>query len=1042
MKNKLSIFLIFLLFLFSNSSSLFAQMNPEEIKKVEDALKLSREYFSLGTTDLITNEGNVPSGGRQSISTAIEEKRSVEENSAKTPSSEFAESITSFVVPEVKASSSFILNSPVEIPLPVDSKDFQSLVSCVPPTPVPSSVIANLKEDLKISDEKDALQEQQKEPLTLESKLLVQIAQKNIARLTGQIEEAKQKLEVVEQGYCGISYLDLVRYNYNLWESFIVILERSRDSWKKVTELVEQGKVEKASLWRKVAEESEISVEGIRQAVQVYISGSTEEAKQLEDEAWSDYYSLRASTMALKKEEALEKADQMQGERRDFWRSCLTSQYEKPANYIQYPCYASCFYEEERLECQHLEVAVESLCYQGDYLVKACEAEKDGKEALSECYKKASFISGKAAVQFSTAAEESKNSGKACRKDVGKSFQAMADYLVKASEAEEIGKVGLAAGYREAAATFERAVEVHGKLSLASYTESHDSLHNEGCSLNAKAECQAKAIEAEEVGKVVLATGYREAAATLERAVEQYQQSALAFASEKNSEGINYEKIGVSLDRQSGYQVMAVEKKEKEKSQENFINKNNMTLDTTGVNDNFNKEGPNRKRMNNLTTMQALFLCCEKWLAETGVTSESNQFLSDYVMDVVQRGANYKLVSAFEEYRNNAIRAHAIGDDSQALGWIQIAEDMQQVIKDSIEYEENDWKNPVKAMQTMIEYRKKYIITPIVSQTPEIMKEWKKIIDESQSVADYHRKYKEASSLREVKKYSLESEQECERFNKAAKYMYWSVNGREKIIRLLSQKSMSTFAQEQPEISIYWRKALEQYQESVGYYSQVANSWLEGNTTNACRFEELASFASDTAHQLEIVVFGLKKAINIRQGNNAEVEALWMETIKLYQKIFEYYPRILNKVMTKDTTDSHYFLSESDSVKNAAGQLDLAFSILEKITNIITINPEKTIALWLQAVKRCHQSYKYYSKLVEAKLDKNEIIYLKCLDAAEAFSKSAKQLDSQADQLNLIEETFKKATTAEAEGKQYAAALWRKKAESYQEEYQRKDAQK
>ena len=171
--------------------------------------------------------------------------------------------------------------------------------------------------------------------------------------------------------------------------------------------------------------------------------------------------------------------------------------------------------------------------------------------------------------------------------------------------------------------------------------------------------------------------------------------------------------------------------------------------------------------------MMALSIYCKKWLTETKSAEGPVKILSDYIIDVVRRGADHELVKDFEKYWSYVAKNHELGDDSQALAWIQVAEDIQQAIEDSIKKAEatksrnwklsNAWNNTVQAVQKVAKYRGLYIQTSMFSQAPEIVSKWKKVVEQAESIADYSRKTAEACSLGKIA--------ECNRCNSAANSM-------------------------------------------------------------------------------------------------------------------------------------------------------------------------------------------------------------------------------------------------------------------------------
>src|SRR3990167_8291965 len=244
-------------------------------------------------------------------------------------------------------------------------------------------------------------------------------------------------------------------------------------------------------------------------------------------------YLSDASTWSLKSEEALERANQMQGEEGDLWRD-VAKQYQ---------------------------IAI-------DYKRKALEAHVAGNEMLAAGYKDAAETSQKAAELWKQSAQTSgagKESERTCWFNTGKYIQAKAGYQIKVCVAQEAGKTAFAEGYRETVETCQRAADQCRQAALA-FAKGNEkegiSLGWEGTSLYAKADCQAKAIEAREAGKVIQAADYTEAAATCQRAADQWEQVAQAVTSGKESEGISWAEACLSFVQQSECHKKAIEAQE------------------------------------------------------------------------------------------------------------------------------------------------------------------------------------------------------------------------------------------------------------------------------------------------------------------------------------------------------------------------------------------------------------------------------------------------------------------------------------------------
>ena len=207
-----------------------------------------------------------------------------------------------------------------------------------------------------------------------------------------------------------------------------------------------------------------------------------------------------------------------------------------------------------------------SLQSSANYQLKAIEAEEVGKTSLAAGYKEVAAISQHAVglYQQSVLAYAStfySNEGTGWRR-AGNSLQSSADYRAKALEAEEAGKIKLAAAYREAAENsqiagdrYQRSVQEHiAKKSLEGATWDSDA-----ASLQAKTNYQIKTIEAEEAGKATLAAGYREAVATSQKAIDQCQRALQAIAAGKTTDASSLNSSGWYFKFGADYQAKAIE---------------------------------------------------------------------------------------------------------------------------------------------------------------------------------------------------------------------------------------------------------------------------------------------------------------------------------------------------------------------------------------------------------------------------------------------------------------------------------------------------
>ena len=772
--------------------------------------------------------------------------------------------------------------------------------------------------------------------------------------------------------------------------------------------------MERAALWKKAAEESEASAEGIRASLQAFISGE----RRFDWKEVRGIYSLSdISTWLLKSEEALEKAEepnQIQSKEGDFWRE-IANQYKIAADYAKKGSEVDDIRKEQA--SLYWRRTGSSLHSSVDYQIKVSEALAVGKENLAGGYKKAVEISRQAVHQFEKAAKTCVNNmldfSRYSWHKAGESLQAEADYEAKASEAEDVGKASLAANCREIVVTLERAADLYQQAAQGRYPERRDkwdSWYREGTSLQMKAKYQVKAYEIEEVGEETLAAGYREIVAILQYAADQYAEAALSFAEKKESEGDSYYFLGEYLQLKARHQVEDMilqyaadhygetaqsfaEKKEcegngyyflGEKSEKRIIRTNTRVLSKLAHADSEQEiksmQNLNVQKYSNSTKSIALSIYCDKWLTETISSEGSIKILSDYVRDVVKRGADHKVVREFEDYWNDVREAHELGDNSLALAWIQVAEGIQQAIEDSIQQAIEDsiqqaealkneelagfwiatdkslstaWSNTVQAMQKIAEYRNQYIEASLFSQTPEMKREQKKIIEGLQSTADYLRKAAEALASKNEQKY------DC--FKNAAHCM-------KEIVKIL-EKLIDRAVEKQPEVSISWRKALHQYQESAECYCKATSS------VNPTCYESLKREGDSTqycAQLLEGVSIALEKATQAKEANKEELAILWLETAKQYEKSIEYHPQEVNMELNRSITDyDHVFKVIGVRTKASAQRLEEASITLEKAIQAREANQEEVAALWFETSKKNQESAENYRKAIEAKLSGN-----------------------------------------------------------------------
>ena len=353
-------------------------------------------------------------------------------------------------------------------------------------------------------------------------------AQDKAAEIERKIEEAKQAFKEGRGE----------KKSYN-WERIATKLEQSRDSWHQVSALMAQGKLEKAFLWRKAAEESEAAANERRKVINAYIIGNEEEAEQLGKEVWSAYLLSDAFTWSLKSEEALEMSNQVVNKDKELWRN-IAEQYKIAADYERKASKAHLADKDN--EASYCTCVGRSMYSSANYQVKAIQAGEDGNTELTAVYREASEISRAAVEQCKQAVLLHTTETMSTSLNwnwSGMAFQKHADYLVKMVEAQQAGKTMLAAGYREAAkASYKQAEQwkQSAEIKIAQKGIEGVSFDYAAISLAELSEYQVRAAEAQEAGKTALAASYREVVETYQKAAEQLQESALAYAAGNEGE--------------------------------------------------------------------------------------------------------------------------------------------------------------------------------------------------------------------------------------------------------------------------------------------------------------------------------------------------------------------------------------------------------------------------------------------------------------------------------------------------------------------------
>ncbi|HLB34024.1 MAG TPA: hypothetical protein VJK54_07295 [Chthoniobacterales bacterium] len=250
--------------------------------------------------------------------------------------------------------------------------------------------------------------------------------EEKILELKNQIEEIEHvrlREYISEQSYCR--------------DCIIAKLEQSIDSWKRFNELLSQGNEERASQWKKVAEESEVAAKSVRNLVMNCLYLRQSEDGQFRKGGWNSYYLSDLSTWELKSKEAFERANEDQDEKKDFWRD-LATQYQEAAEYERK---ASEMHNLRRENEENAYARIGRCLYSiANRKFKAMRARELGKNELIVRCQEAGETFRKAAEQWKLSVEkqiEGKEDESNILGEIGKFLQEKGDCQVKAIETKK-----------------------------------------------------------------------------------------------------------------------------------------------------------------------------------------------------------------------------------------------------------------------------------------------------------------------------------------------------------------------------------------------------------------------------------------------------------------------------------------------------------------------------------------------------------------------------------------------------------------------------
>src|SRR3990167_8666308 len=372
----------------------------------------------------------------------------------------------------------------------------------------------------------------------------------------------------------------------------------------------------------------------------------------------------------------------------------------------------------------------------------------------------------------------------------------------------------------------------------------------------------------------------------------------------------------------------------------------------------------------NYLKLNALSIYCDQWLLETRLTAKPTKILSDYTIDLAKRGADYKLVKVFEKYWNHIAAAHQLGDDLLALSLIQVAEDIQQALEDSIKSKKNTknsriYYSIIQEIMNMAEYREKYIYASMLSEGlfsksgkkdvsfTEIVSALKKVVEQSECIVSYYRQ-----SL------GKDSYNYLDNNNKALKTIFQALD-----------QSLDEAIEGEFEISMFWRKIAEQRQILFEHSIKTVDN-IE--TVGAKLIREIQDHFTS---QFYLASAALEKGINAKKAQQEEIANLWFKMADKYQKLAEYGNQTINPELSNNAINEHDFFQAKISLRDCISQLGDASAALEKGTQFKKENQEEIAVLWLNVFERSQTLADYYNQVINARLNSN-ITDFRCFSQA------------------------------------------------------------
>ncbi|HLB34807.1 MAG TPA: hypothetical protein VJK54_11320 [Chthoniobacterales bacterium] len=790
----------------------------------------------------------------------------------------------------------------------------------------------------------------------------------------------------------------------NVWNDLANNLERIATYWKKTFE-VQGAMLLDYSL---AAIESEQAVEYSKNAVKAYGKAIGEDANWREGNRWREAGKTEQLSIDCKVK-GIEVRSLGKGE------SCVR-EYEEAAEKFKQ---ASRKFKQavqslqggrERGE-EIMFTEASSLQSEGmtkKYKLQGVEAQEAGKKQLVADYQKLVTLSQKAADRW----KESRLAKSLGKKSEGNSWsgkayclQQQADYQAKAIGVQEAGHSVLATGYREAVLILEKAAEQYEQSALA-YAAGKENEGNSWCSagksLQSQVDYQVKAIEAQEVGKEALATSFRQAATTSQREAVQHEHSAKTQA--ELAKKIQEKREGLAL----------IESKIAE-----ITETNRLALEKV-------ERVDNKWLVRNSTRITAKEKAEETEAALERTREEKRIAEIDLAkwQEVLRRWEKLPQENAAEAKRKSqeALSKAKTASRNIASTWNDIA--------NSLETASEYWKRASEAQVSQaVDYSSVAIelectIDKNITETVKNAKEAviRGEIEELKRLSLESKAMKDASSERFEQ---WEFEQSMDRFNEAIEYLY-------NIMRAISSEGSENAA------LVLWKEASARSKESAEQYRASARTWAKGRKDEARSLDSAADILVVQARHAKF----LAKAKEAEARGNRALANKWHEIERKIQQAVEplnqsvrthaagkqdeggswngignKFLKIAEKLEKAIDNENVGKQEIATKFREAAEQQARSVDVFTKAVKAIAAGKTKEGASWDQAGDGYNDAVEKLEKAIEAEVAGKQEVARKYSEAAEQQTRSI--------------EFYTKSALAYQEGKEYEGARWKDAGDSY-----------